>query len=113
MKQTVFKKIFRLSLQNLLILGGVFLFVCFVYAANQNKLSYRSVHGAVTVGYENNTVSFNSNRIFEHDICQRISVNSCDKDVFIPTKTTGEWTTFITNTPSCVTLGDCPIDARN
>lgn len=77
-----------------------------VYAANQGKSSYRSIHWSSTVGYENNPGSFNNNMVEEHNMCFAVT-NACTNDVFIPTKTTGEMLSFSWNHPGCTTLTPC------
>ena len=72
---------------SILILAGV------VYAADY----YRSNHGT----YIN---------IDMHDECREIQ-NTSSVDYFVPTKTSTEWTTFISNSPSWITIpNECLID---
>lgn len=98
--QTIKRPVVRITV------GVLSIGILTVYAANQGKESYRSVHGSSIVGYQNSWVSFNSNKVEEHGSCFTVT-NSCAQDVFIPTNTTGEMTSFTGNHQSCITLGNC------
>lgn len=45
--------------------------------------------------------------IFEHSV-GRLVQNTGTKDVFVPTRTSGEWSTFIANKPAYILLTACP-----
>ena len=45
--------------------------------------------------------------IDEHSVCKNVN-NSGGKDIFIPTKTSLEWSEFRSNYPSGIVLDDCP-----
>jgi len=79
-----------------------------VWATDQLQQSYRSVNGSTTVGVANSAATFNSNKIEEWGNCKKIASNTCGADVFIPTASSPEWSAFVSNHPSCITLTDCP-----
>lgn len=101
------KKTFRWISTTILILGGMFLFIFALYAYNQWKWWYRSQTGSTNVYLYTGTEVFNNSKIEEHGICKKIAINNCPKDIFIPTKTTGEREWFIANKPECITFGEC------
>ena len=41
-----------------------------------------------------------------HGICKKVT-NNCSKTIFVPTKTSSEWSEFRINRPSCVSLTSC------
>lgn len=45
--------------------------------------------------------------IDEHSTCKQVT-NSTGSSIMVPTKAAGEWTSFRTNTPTNVSLADCP-----
>ena len=49
----------------------------------------------------------------EHSNCQEVD-NTSGQDFFVPTKSTGEWTSFLANNPTGIALADCPtwVDLR-
>lgn len=69
----------------------------------------------IFVGYAINTVAtgykVNDNletSVDAHGTCQKVKNNNCEGvGIFVPTKTSAEWTSFRTNKPSCVTLSGC------
>ncbi len=104
--QTIKRPVVRITV------GVLSIGILTVYAVNQGKQSYRSVHGGSVVGYQNSTTSFNSNKVEEHGSCFTVT-NSCAQDVFIPTNTTGEMTSFTGNHPSCVQVKPCDCVLKN
>jgi len=48
----------------------------------------------------------------EQSVCKSIT-NTGNKDVFIPTKTSNEWSLFRQNKPAYITLGDCYYCSQN
>ena len=109
MNKNTYKESSHFSPKSILTVLGIFCIFAMiaVYAMNQGKLSYRSIHSTTTVWYENTTASFNSDKVEEHGTCFTIASNSCAKDVFIPSKTTGELLSFTGHKPTCITLGAC------
>lgn len=103
------KPIYRYSLKTIAIITGivVVLLSASLYAANQFRQGYKSVIWTSNVYLHTGTVSFNSNQIEEHGDCKIVTQNTCSKDVFIPTKTSPEWTAFKNNHPACIQLADC------
>lgn len=53
----------------------------------------------------NNGVSV---EITEHGTCRSVN-NTSGKDIFIPTKTSGEWSSFYNNSPTGVTVASCDL----
>ena len=41
-----------------------------------------------------------------HGVCKKVT-NNCGKSIFIPTKTSTEWSEFRTHNPTCVSLSSC------
>ena len=41
-----------------------------------------------------------------HGICKKVT-NNCSKTIFVPTRTSSEWSEFRINRPSCVSLSEC------
>ncbi|MGZ3774496.1 MAG: hypothetical protein ACXVCY_11825 [Pseudobdellovibrionaceae bacterium] len=44
----------------------------------------------------------------EWGTCKIVNNNSCGLNIFIPTRSNAEWTSFYTSPPSCVTIASCP-----
>lgn len=63
----------------------------------------------VATGYKLNDSTTRSVEINAWSNCKALWNNSTTKDYFIPTKTSGEWTAFLNNTPSDITKYNCPV----
>lgn len=109
MKKNILKKICSLSLKNIVVVLGFFVFsiIIVAYGADQWIWWYRAKAGITTVRTYTWSSSYNSNMIEEYGICKTIANNTCSNDVFIPTHTSPEWAAFIANPPACITLGEC------
>ena len=44
----------------------------------------------------------------EWSTCSKVT-NNCGPAIFVPTNTSAEWSTFITNKPACIGLGSCAV----
>ncbi|MEM5867853.1 MAG: hypothetical protein QXG39_08030 [Candidatus Aenigmatarchaeota archaeon] len=51
--------------------------------------------------------SNNKKTIDCHGICKIVTNNNCSASVFVPTKTSTEWSEFLSHFPSCVSVTDC------
>jgi len=69
---------------------------------------YNSWWYKITNGWYITDLSDNStpNKIDEW-ICRVVTSETCSSDVFVPTNTSDEYNSFLTNLPSCVTLWSC------
>ena len=85
-----YKKVATLLLSSVFLLGVV-------YGLNTVTSGRRVIKNAAAV------------TIDAHGICRNVSSTCSQGDIFVPTNTTGEWTGFIANKPSCVNLTACAI----
>lgn len=58
-------------------------------------------------GWKVDVGSNNKKTIDCHGICKIVTNNNCSASVFVPTKTSTEWSEFLTHFPSCVSVTDC------
>jgi len=108
MKKSFYKPTHRLSFKNIVMFAGLFVIISMivVYAVNQNQWWYRSRSNSNTVRTYTGSSSFNSDTIEEWGECKTVT-NTCNYDIFIPTKTSPEWAAFKAHHPACITLWDC------
>ncbi|MFH1172978.1 MAG: hypothetical protein V1692_00435, partial [bacterium] len=92
------KIIFNKITSKVLILSGVFLFgAAYVLAIDTPSTGYRVNRGAVA---QSITINVSG-------ICKKVTNNSPNKDLFVPTRTPAEWNAFAAK--GLVTIGPCGI----
>ncbi|MEA9355421.1 fibrinogen-like YCDxxxxGGGW domain-containing protein [Bacteriovorax sp. PP10] len=67
--------------------------------------------GTLNEGYM--IVHGTSERINAHATCKKVANAHASRDYFIPTKTSPEWTSFVTNPPTSVTFSNCDATYRS
>jgi hypothetical protein len=67
--------------------------------------------GTLNEGYM--VVHGTSERINAHATCKKVANAHASRDYFIPTKASPEWTSFVTNPPTSVTLSNCDVTYRS
>lgn len=54
-----------------------------------------------------------SERINAHATCKKVANTHASRDYFVPTKTSPEWTSFVTNPPTNIALTNCDVTYRS
>ncbi len=67
---------------------------------------YVLAEGLFNTGWRVNNGIASNVTIYDGTTCQKIT-NSSGKDLFIPTKSSGEWNAFVANKPAGVTVENC------
>jgi hypothetical protein len=77
-------------------------------------LLYPAVSFAIgTLNEGHMVVHGTSERINAHATCKKVDNAHASRDYFIPTKASPEWTSFVTNPPTSVTLSNCDATYRS
>jgi len=93
LKNNLYFKVFSLC-------GGILLVFAILHFFSMGilKSSLAASYYKVNAG---STVSIN-----QFGTCRRVT-NNCSSAIFVPTNTSAEWSSFINNKPSCVSLANC------
>lgn len=67
--------------------------------------------GTLNEGYM--VVHGTSERVNAHATCKKVANNHASRDYFIPTRTSPEWTSFVTSPPTNIVLTNCDVTYRS